>query len=768
MVPRPFTYVVLFVVLASSTLSAAPATLLNGGFRSLLRSAVASRQPVVISGVDLGDSSLRELVLEPMKVWSDDATITVHDVDGTTTLAPPDILSFKGRVRGEQDSAVYISLAADGTVDGIILHGDRQFRIASARPAGRERSVDAVGDVAPIAVREYDEIDQLRDAETPWTCGIENQPIPPRVVDTVRATKLKVVGDAGNVAGAAYSLKLAIDTDTELYAAFGSQAAVSAYLTNLVGQASVIYQRDLSTTLTIGHANIYSGGTDPWALGAAAGTGSLLAELGTYYAVTDTIDYKQVQRSAVVMVSGKVTNAGVAWIDELCSGDFYCGDTGSNCNNGNPSTTYAAKYGGGYAWCGSAGSVSTVVPDPTLTVNGVQYGLPTSNYWMLMEFTHELGHVVSSQHTHCVTLNSAEQATYGVARAYVDTCNGTQGGCYSGSASSPPELGTIMSYCHNITISGFRQSRYTFGKAGEPSEKMLAILKFGDPTYTFPTAGLEGATPNGTMTTQAAPVACSSGRTASVPSCTGCTYAWQITGGAITSAANISAITYTPSASSVTLTVLVTSQRGCGITVAKTLATACSSVTAPTNVVASATSGSNILVTWTASAGATSYNVYRTQDNSVWTQVSTPGVVVGTTYNDAVSTNKAYKYRVRAVNGSESGDSNSDLAVAIDFTDPTLTAGVTAMKAAHVNELRAAVNALRTLNGNQGAFSFTDPSLTAGSTGVKAVHITELQTQLNLARVALGFTAATFTEVPVAGVTAIRKVHVEELRAGLQ
>src|SRR6185295_9321413 len=121
-----------------------------------------------------------------------------------------------------------------------------------------------------------------------------------------------------------------------------------------------IYERDIATTLTIGHTNLYDTGSDPWVKTAGDGTSALLAELGTYYATTDTADYKQVQRSAVVMISGKGTNGGVAWIDQLCSGDFYCGANGSSCNNGNPSTTYANKYGGGYAYCGSLnGAITT-------------------------------------------------------------------------------------------------------------------------------------------------------------------------------------------------------------------------------------------------------------------------------------------------------------------------------------------------------------------------------------------------------------------------
>lgn len=65
---------------------------------------------------------------------------------------------------------------------------------------------------------------------------------------------------------------------------------------------------------------------------------------------------------------------------------------------------------------------------------------------------------------------------------------------------------------------------------------------------------------------------------------------------------------------------------------------------------------------------------------------------------------------------------------AFSFSDDPLTTGQTVVKAAHIVELRSAVNTLRGNNG-LGAFFFTDPVLAAGA-AVKAVHITELRAAL--------------------------------------
>jgi len=192
----------------------------------------------------------------------------------------------------------------------------------------------------------------------------------------------------------------------------------------------------------------------------------------------------------------------------------------------------------------------------------------------------------------------------------------------------------------------------------------------------------------------------------------------------------------------------------------------------PTSVVATAASGTSVNITWTAPAGGTTpdqYDVYRSTDGTTFTQIDEV-LHPTTSYTDlTASANTAYLYKVRsAASGgtNESSDSNKDFATTVVFTDPTITAQSTIVKAAHVTELRTAVNAMRTLNGGQGAFSFTDATLDS-SIAVKAVHFTELQTQLNTVRTALGFSTVSFTETPSAS-DPIEKLHVDELRPGIQ
>jgi len=101
------------------------------------------------------------------------------------------------------------------------------------------------------------------------------------------------------------------------------------------------------------------------------------------------------------------------------------------------------------------------------------------------------------------------------------------------------------------------------------------------------------------------------------------------------------------------------------------------------------------------------------------------------------------------------------------FTDNLLVAHITAVRAVHIVELRAAVNAARTRNGLAAA-TWTDPTLTATSTTIKAAHIAELRTALNQIYTKLGRTLPSYTDPTlVARQTVCKAAHVQELRSAV-
>jgi subtilisin-like proprotein convertase family protein len=87
--------------------------------------------------------------------------------------------------------------------------------------------------------------------------------------------------------------------------------------------------------------------------------------------------------------------------------------------------------------------------------------------------------------------------------------------------------------------------------------------------------------------------------------------------------------------------------------------------------------------------------------------------------------------------------------------------------ASHITDLRQRINAVRAARG-LAAFSFTDPTLTAGATRIRAVHITELRTALAQAYTAAGLTPPTYTDPGLAAGFYIKAVHINELRTAVR
>jgi hypothetical protein len=180
---------------------------------------------------------------------------------------------------------------------------------------------------------------------------------------------------------------------------------------------------------------------------------------------------------------------------------------------------------------------------------------------------------------------------------------------------------------------------------------------------------------------------------------------------------------------------------------------------APAAVVATAVNSTTVSVSWNASSGATSYDIYR---QGPGTGSGFVGSSSTTSFTDSTAApNSAYLYRVRAKNAAgSSGDSAADLATTVIFTDDPLVPRSTVVKAVHLNELRTAINAVRALAG-QSAAPFTD-TVSRGVV-VKAIHITQLRTYLDQAMTVLGFGTGGYTDATLTRVV-IKAVHFQEIR----
>ena len=185
---------------------------------------------------------------------------------------------------------------------------------------------------------------------------------------------------------------------------------------------------------------------------------------------------------------------------------------------------------------------------------------------------------------------------------------------------------------------------------------------------------------------------------------------------------------------------------------------------APPNFSATATSTTQVSLTWSVVTGANHYEVARNA-GAGFTTIFMP---TSAFYVDTVSANTSYVYKVRAVDaaGTLSAYSGPDVATTIIFTEDPIIAGSTVVKAVHLAELRTAVNAIR-LTAGLGAVTVTD-SAVAGVT-IKAVHVRELRLALDAARSMLLLPALTYTDATLTGgTTVVRAVHFQQLRGGVK
>jgi len=244
-----------------------------------------------------------------------------------------------------------------------------------------------------------------------WKCGTESLPEPP-----VTAKIRQALARPRPLSNTIYYASVAVETDYEFYSHFGSVSAATQYVSDLFAAASAIYQRDVKVILQVNYLSLWTTAADPWAAGDSSGA---LNEFISYWQTNRTA----VPRSTAHMLSMRGLGGGIAYLSQICGGLGY-GVSGS-----------------------MNGSFSTTNP-----------GL----YWDILVVTHEIGHNFSSPHTHCYV-------------PPVDMCYASESGCYSGPTSVPPELGTIMSYCH--LIGGYAALKLYLGVPGETSQAVLTKIR---------------------------------------------------------------------------------------------------------------------------------------------------------------------------------------------------------------------------------------------------------------------------------------------------
>ncbi|HWP64676.1 MAG TPA: M12 family metallo-peptidase [Candidatus Limnocylindria bacterium] len=294
----------------------------------------------------------------------------------TRPLAAPATAYFTGTVAGEPGSRVLLAATAT-RVRGFVVSGGTAFLFGP----------DARGTLRSYDLRDVDETVHPGPGtfcDGDLHAALVREPLAAR-------TAAAEAPPAAAFGGQLLRLDLAIETDTELRAKFATSEDALDYIAALLAAANGIYERDLGIQLNASYVRLWSG-SDPWT---RTSTDGQLDELRAYW-TNPSNDMATIAgpRAAVHMLSGKTVTGGIAYIAAVCN-DYY-----------------------GYGVSQVDGDFDLAYP---------------SQIWDVVVFTHELGHNVGSEHSHCYV-------------PPLDRCYNLEPGCYAG-----PILdshGSIMSYCH--------------------------------------------------------------------------------------------------------------------------------------------------------------------------------------------------------------------------------------------------------------------------------------------------------------------------------
>lgn len=166
-------------------------------------------------------------------------------------------------------------------------------------------------------------------------------------------------------------------------------------------------------------------------------------------------------------------------------------------------------------------------------------------------------------------------------------------------------------------------------------------------------------------------------------------------------------------------------------------------LSAPSTFSATATSTSQVSISWSAVSGATKYELTRRANGGSEETIATPATPGHP--DSTVAAGTAYLYRVRAIgpNGA-SAFTPSDIATTFDFTPDPLQGN--AIRTTDITVLRNAVSAVRTLAAIAPP-SFSDPTLAQNVTPIRARHVNDLTTALTAAFSALALPAPSLPSV---------------------
>lgn len=329
----------------------------------------------IVERFPLDELTQVELILESFTVFGDKTEFLTGTDAGDVPCQAPAVTLLRGQVVGDPGSHVFLGVGPSMSHGYVRTRGTAY--VLSSGPPGGAMAAAGRSVLAPLE-------GDFRGAPEDLACAV--------LPDLGEPDFLSASGSVDTLPPLLWRCKLAIEGDYEYFQRMGGDLdAAMAYAALLIGAASEIYERDVSTALWLTYVRVWTTVNDPYN---ACGLNGL-DEFKSY------------------------ANAN------LLHKDWHLAHRMSGCGGGG-----AAHLG---ALC-SAGGVRGRNPYSVSTIQGYfPYPFKSApDNWDLYLVTHELGHNFGSRHTQCYY-------------PPIDHCRGTESGCYIG----PEECqrGTIMSYC---------------------------------------------------------------------------------------------------------------------------------------------------------------------------------------------------------------------------------------------------------------------------------------------------------------------------------
>lgn len=152
-----------------------------------------------------------ELELQRFEVWQPDAQIVITGAKGKSTVhRPPSTMFFKGKVAGSNTSSVMMSVRKDGSVGGMVMHGQSAYALGRAH--------GSTGAIQSKKARAKEFASTQKRFHCRGGIEVDHVHLPPDMKSVGRKLQQTVLDQQ-------YVARIAVETDYEFYAKFASEDA---------------------------------------------------------------------------------------------------------------------------------------------------------------------------------------------------------------------------------------------------------------------------------------------------------------------------------------------------------------------------------------------------------------------------------------------------------------------------------------------------------------------------------------------------------------